>query len=133
MDLALGLVGAVLQHLLGSALDDVFVLQILIGLPDDRKDTTRKQKFLAEPVVGLDAVAAVFQELAGRKLGKVSAGVALVDIQDILDFVDGKFGLVQEHQDFQAHLVGNGVEQLDGGRNGLAGNVLARHTSNIIF
>ena len=42
------------------------------------------------------------------------------DIQDILDFVDGEFRLVQKQQDFEAHFVGNGSEKVHAGYNRFA-------------
>ena len=41
----------------------------------------------------------------------MAACVTLVNVQNILDFVDRKFGLVQQEQYLEAHFVGNGSKK----------------------
>ena len=126
MDLPLGLVGAFLQRLFSPATQDILVLEFSVGIADDGEDPGTHQQVFAQAVVGLDSVPAVFEEPACRKLGQVTAGVTLVNVQNVLDFVDGEFRLVQEHQNLETHLVGDGAEQIHRG-----GNRFAGHTSLI--
>ena len=114
VNLSFSLVGAFLQGLFCTATQDVLVLEFAVSIADNGKDAGTHQQFFAQAVVGLDSVPTVFQEPAGRQLGEVAAGVALVNIENVLDFVDGKFRLVQEHQYLEAHLVGDGAEQIHG-------------------
>ena len=120
VDLALGLVGAVFEHLFCSALEDILVRQFFVGIANHRKHAGAQVKFFAQAVIGLDAVAAVLEQIAGRKLCQVAARVTLVNVKNILDFVDGEFRLVQKQQDFEAHFVGNGSEKVHAGYNRFA-------------
>ena len=111
MDLSLGLVGAFFERLCGAALENVLVLQFVVGFADNLQQAAAHVKFFAQAVISLDAVAAVFHEPALRKLCQVAACITLVDVQNVLDFVDCKFGLVQEEQNLEAHFVGNGSKK----------------------
>ena len=96
VDLTFGLVGAFFERLCGAALENILVLQFVVSFTDNLQQAAAHVELFAQAIIGLDAIAAVFHEPALRELCQVAAGVTLVDIQNVLDFVDGKFGLVQQ-------------------------------------
>ena len=60
VDLPLGLVGAFLQYLVGTAAEYVLVGEFPVCIADYGKYSVAHQEFFAQAVVGLDTVAAVF-------------------------------------------------------------------------
>ena len=115
MDLSLGLVGAVFEHLGGATLENILIRKSLVGIANHREHPGTQVKFLAQAVIRLDAIATILEKVARRKLRQMSARITLVNIQNVLDFVDGKFRLVQKQQDFETHFVGNGSKQVHAG------------------
>ena len=112
VNLSHGLVGAVFEHLGGATLENILIRKSLEGVAKHREHSGAQVKFLAQAVIRLDAIATVLEKVARRKFRQMSARITLVNIQDVLDFVDGKFCLVQKQQDFEAHFIGNGSKQV---------------------
>ena len=117
MDLSLGLVSAVFQHLGGAALENILVREFFVGFANHGQHASAQVQFFAQAVIGLDTVTTILKQVACRKLCQMSAGIALVNIKNVLDFVDRKFSLVQKQQYLEAHFVRNGSKKVHAGDN----------------